>query len=731
MRRYDVIRNLIEITEEEQNDVDHFTEEKDSQNTPKFKRKEKLDVIAGFRVRPGNYRIQGATQMRGGVNFTISSSKATSCDLLLYHRKAEVPYAKLRIPESYRMGSVYSIFIAGLDVEDFEYAYQLDGPWDPEKGLIFDKDKVILDPYARAVTGQRAWGAAKTSKEYHARVVKDNFQWRGNNFLHTPMEDSIIYEMHVRGFTRHKTSGVRYPGTFAGIIEKIPYLKELGVTAVELMPIFEFDELINSRSYNGKTLLEYWGYNTVAFFAPNTAYTASIEYNEEGTELKYMIQLLKENGIEVILDVVFNHTAEGNRDGRFYSFKGVDNDVFYTLTPGGDYYNFSGCGNTFNCNNTQVRRFIVDCLRYWVAEFHVDGFRFDLASILGRGEDGGPMADPPLLRMIAEDPILSKTKLIAEPWDAGGMYQVGSFPSNGHWSEWNGRYRDAIRDFLKGNYWHAPETAARITGSEDMYGHAPYFGPNSSVNFINCHDGFTLYDLFSYDGKHNEANGWDNTDGTDDNRSWNCGVEGATDDETVKALRVKMMRNAITVLMCSRGTPMFFAGDEFGNTQYGNNNAYCQDSEISWLNWDYLRVNHKYFEFVKNVIAFRKKHPVISRELPQAHCGLPKVSVCGANPDDHSITIGNRVLGVMFAGRMPDDSRDDVVYMAINAYWEPQDIRMPALSGGLAWGVDIYTDADDQVYFHKETQFLTNTIFRLKERSVAVFTLYCPDNNHS
>lgn len=336
------------------------------------------------------------------------------------------------------------------------------------------------------------------------------------------------------------------------------------------------------------------------------------------------------------------------------------------------------------------------------------------------------MSDPPLLRMISSDPVLSKTKMIAEPWDAGGLYQVGNFPAYGKWSEWNGRYRDSIRDFLKGSYWHAPETAARITGSMDMYGEAPYMGSNSSVNFVTCHDGFTLYDLFSYDHKHNEANGWNNTDGADDNRSWNCGVEGHTDDPVIKSLRQKMMRNAMTVLMCSRGTPMILAGDEFANTQYGNNNGYCQDSEISWLNWDYLRANRDHYEFVKNVIAFRKKHPVISRPLKPARCGLPAVTCCGSDPDNHTIGMGNKVLGILYAGRLPDDSEDDVVYMAINAYWEKQEIRLPALSGGLAWGVNIYTDADDEQYFHAESRFVHSPIFMLKERSVAVFTLYRP-----
>jgi glycogen operon protein len=529
--------------------------------------------------------------------------------------------------------------------------------------------------------------------------------------------------MHVRGFTRHRSSGVRYPGTFAGIIEKIPHLKSLGITAVELMPVFEFDETINARTHNGKRLLEYWGYNTVAFFAPNTAYTASIEYNEEGSELKELIQLLKESKIEVILDVVFNHTAEGDSKGPFMCFKGVDNSVYYMLTPGGEYYNFSGCGNTFNCNHPVVIRYIVDCLRHWVTQYHVDGFRFDLASILGRNLKGVPMGDPPLLRAISEDPVLAETKLIAEPWDAGGIYQVGSFPAYNRWAEWNGRYRDSLRDFLKGNYWNAAETADRIMGSPDLYSDG-YNGFRSSVNFITCHDGFTLYDLFSYNHKHNEANGWNNADGANDNRSWNCGVEGPTDDPVIRQLRMKMMRNAITVLMCSRGTPMILAGDEFGNTQYGNNNCYCQDNEVSWLNWDYLRMNRDFFRFYKNVIAFRKKHPVISRPLGPAACGLPDVIACGANPDDHVIGHSNQVLGILFAGRAEDAAGDDVVYMAINAYWEPVEIRLPALRAGLSWGININTDADDNVFFHKQAVFLKSPLFLLKERSVAVFTLF-------
>lgn len=722
MKRLDVIQKLADEAAASTTKSKYAMKVPEGASTGRRSR-QPLQVISGFHVRPGNYRLNGATQMRGGVNFTLTSMNATSCELLLFHRKQETPYAIIQIPESFRIGKVYSIFVAGLDIEDFEYCYRLDGPNDPSKGLAFDKTKMVLDPYAKAVTGQRAWGAAKPSVAYHARVVKNNFVWNKASMPNTPMEDTIIYEMHVRGFTRHKSSGVQYPGTFAGIVEKIPYLKELGITAVELMPVFEFDETINSRFHNGKQLLEYWGYNTVAFFAPNTAYSASLEYNEEGTELKKMIQLLKENGIEVILDVVFNHTAEGNRNGPYFSFKGVDNNIWYMLTPGGEYYNFSGCGNTFNCNEPMVARFIVDCLKYWVTEYHVDGFRFDLASILSRNVDGAPMSDPPLLRMMAREPVLQNTKLIAEPWDAGGMYQVGSFPAYGRWAEWNGRYRDCIRDYLKGSYWCAPEAASRITGSEDMYKNG-YNGFRSSVNFITCHDGFTLYDLFSYDRKHNEANGWNNADGADDNRSWNCGVEGPTDDPVVKALRQKMMRNAVTVLMCSRGTPMVLSGDEFGNTQYGNNNSYCQDSEVSWLNWDYKRINKDYFDFFKNVIAFRKKHPVISRDMPDSACGLPKVAVSGHNPDDHVITKDNRVLCVLFAGRNKSNTDDDVVYIAINAYWEPYQIRLPALPAGLSWGINIDTDAKDGVFYHEKSEFLPSPLYTMGERSVAVFTLF-------
>lgn len=682
------------------------------------------DVICGFKTRPGNCELNGATELPGGVNFTISSLQATSCELLLYHRKAPDPYAVIKIPDSYRIGKTWSIMIFGLNVEDFEYAYHLDGPWDPARGLRFDKTRIILDPYAKAVVGQRKWGEEKTANgSYRARVVKNNFHWDTTRFPNTPMEDSIIYEMHVRGFTRHPSSGVTYPGSFAGIIEKIPYLKQLGVTAVELMPIFEFDEVASGHMYRDKHLYEYWGYNTVAFFAPNTSYAASAEYNREGRELKEMIQLLKENGIEVILDVVFNHTAEGNEFGPFISFRGIDNNIYYMLTPDGHYYNFSGCGNTINCNHPVVQQFIVDCLRYWVTGYHVDGFRFDLASILGRDENGKPLEDPPLLKRLAYDPILGNVKLIAESWDAGGMYQVGSFPAYNRWAEWNGKYRDTMRDFLKGNTWCAPEAAQRITGSLDLY-YSVYKGYTSSVNFLTCHDGFTLYDLYSYNNKHNEENGWNNTDGANDNRSWNCGAEGDTSDPGVLSLRFRMMRNAIATLMCSRGTPMILSGDEFANSQFGNNNSYCQDNEISWLNWDDLKKNHKFFEFYCGMIAFRKKHRVISRELQPAKCGLPKLSISDSNPDNHCITSDTKTLGVLFAGYDPEKEKDDVVYLVVNPYWENVSVRLPALPQGYAWGICIDTAEEDLAkQCREEPAYLSRVVVSVQARSVCVFTM--------
>ena len=545
------------------------------------------------------------------------------------------------------------------------------------------------------------------------------------------MSELVIYELHVRGFTRHPSSGVEHKGTYAGLKEKIPYLKELGINAVELMPIFEFDECMDVREVNGKRLLEYWGYNTVSFFAPNTSYAASIEFNREGTELRELIKALHDNDIEVILDVVFNHTAEGNEKGPSFSFKGFDNNIYYMLTPDGNYYNFSGCGNTLNCNHPVVQQMILECLRYWAISYRIDGFRFDLATILGRNEDGSPMNNPPLLKTLACDPILSNVKLIAEAWDAGGLYQVGSFPANHRWAEWNGRYRDALRGFLKGDCWQSWDAAWSISGSGDLYGgyysatNDNYAGYNSCVNFLTCHDGFTLYDLYSYNEKHNEANGWNNTDGANDNRSWNCGEEGETSNPDVLSLRHRMIRNACAVLLCSRGTPMFLSGDEFGNTQFGNNNSYCQDNETSWLDWSLLSKNHELFEFFRFMIAFRFRHPIIRRKLPDAVCGMDAIHTHNINAADVTIPRDARTLSVSFAGYDAEKGEDDIIYLSVNTYWEDVEISLPTLTHGGAWYLCVNTFGDQYGrYCYPEGQEVRiDGKFIMRPRSVAVFTV--------
>lgn len=677
-----------------------------------------LDTINGYRVRPGFFMNYGATVLDNAVNFTITSVGASSCELLLFHWHEEEPFAVLPFPESYRIGNAYSMIVFDLNIEDLEYAYRVDGPYNPNKGLLFDKTKYLLDPYARAVTGQSEWGVTRTKKDqYRGRVVRDTFDWGTEGHLKTPMEDLIIYELHVRGFTFDPSSGVRCPGTFAGLKEKIPYLKELGVNAVELMPIFEFDELRDHRMMDGKELLDYWGYNTVSYFAPNTSYASRKEENREGWQLKDLISTLHKNGIEVILDVVFNHTAEGNERGPFFSFKGFDNNIYYMLTPDGKYYNFSGCGNTLNCNHPIVQTLIRECLRYWTITYRIDGFRFDLASILGRNLDGSPMSQPPLLQSLAFDPILGHVKLIAEAWDAGGLYQVGSFPSwNNRWVEWNGKYRDDLRCFLKGDDGKAGVAACRMMGSQDLYP-IPLRGANASVNFLNCHDGFTLYDMYSYNQKHNEKNGWDNTDGSNDNCSWNCGAEGETDDPKVNALRRRMIKNAVLTLMCSRGTPMFFMGDEFCNTQFGNNNAYCQDNEISWLNWNDLEKNRDIFEFFKYMIQFRKDHSVIRRKEKPCALHFSEMSTHSNKPWVEKYDWSAKVVGIMYAGNC--NGEDDMVYVVINSYWESQSIELPGLLGLYTWHQLVDTFEEESIL--KEKKPIPESICTIGPRSALVF----------
>lgn len=683
-----------------------------------------LDVVEGFKIRPGFFRMYGACEASNGVSFTINSHGATRCTLLLFKPQAPKPYARIPFPDSYRIGDTYSMLVYDIKPDEFEYAFSFDGPYEPAKGLLFNEENVLLDPYSRAVTGQRKWGEKPEGGkdfEYRARVVKSSFDWGNIKQLEQPFEDLVIYEIHVRGYTKDKSSGVSAPGTFAGLKDKIPYLKDLGINAVELMPIFEFDEMESARVVDGVQLYNYWGYNTVSFFAPNTSYAFNEEHNHEGDELKSLIKALKENGIEVILDVVFNHTAEGNEMGPCFSFKGIDNNVYYMLTPDAHYYNFSGCGNVMNCNHPVVRNFIIDCLRHWAIEYRVDGFRFDLASILGRDQNGAPMANPPILESLAFDPVLGKMKLIAEAWDAGGLYQVGSFPSWNRWAEWNGRYRDDMRSFLKGDDGMAGNAITRITGSRDLYSPESR-GHKASVNFLTCHDGFTLYDLYSYNEKHNEKNGWNNTDGDNNGHSWNCGAEGETDDPNVNGLRRRLIKNAFAALLCSRGPAMFFAGDEFCNTQFGNNNAYCQDNIISWLDWGRLEEFKEIHDFVRHMIQFRKEHPILRKMTKPSSCQFPEISVHNGTPFNASTDYKTKLIGIMYAGRNEEDTEDDIVFYCMNAYWEPLVMQLPVLPNGKHWHVDTNTNAEyfDGEDFTEKTELLGVNTIRVPARTTII-----------
>lgn len=683
-----------------------------------------LDVVEGVKIRPGFFRMYGACVASNGVSFTINSHGATRCTLLLFKPQAPKPYARIPFPDSYRIGDTYSMLVYDIKPDEFEYAFSFDGPYEPAKGLLFNEENVLLDPYSRAVTGQRKWGEKPEGGkdfEYRARVVKSNFDWGNIKQLEQPFEDLVIYETHVRGYTKDKSSGVSAPGTFAGLKDKIPYLKDLGINAVELMPIFEFDEMESARVVDGVQLYNYWGYNTVSFFAPNTSYAFNEEHNHEGDELKSLIKALKENGIEVILDVVFNHTAEGNEMGPCFSFKGIDNNVYYMLTPDAHYYNFSGCGNVMNCNHPVVRSFIIDCLRHWAIEYRVDGFRFDLASILGRDQNGAPMANPPILESLAFDPVLGKMKLIAEAWDAGGLYQVGSFPSWNRWAEWNGRYRDDMRSFLKGDDGMAGNAITRITGSRDLYSPESR-GHKASVNFMTCHDGFTLYDLYSYNEKHNEKNGWNNTDGDNNGHSWNCGAEGETDDPNVNGLRRRLIKNAFAALLCSRGPAMFFAGDEFCNTQFGNNNAYCQDNIISWLDWSRLEEFKEIHDFVRHMIQFRKEHPILRKMTKPSSCQFPEISVHNGTPFNASTDYKTKLIGIMYAGRNEEDTEDDIVFYCMNAYWEPLVMQLPVLPNGKHWHVDTNTNAEyfDGEDFTAKTELLGVNTIRVPARTTII-----------
>ncbi|WP_448605158.1 glycogen debranching protein GlgX [Thermoflexus hugenholtzii] len=649
-----------------------------------------------FLLRAGKPYPLGATFVPGGVNFAIFSRYATVCTLVLFEREAEQPLVEIPFPQEFRIGHVFAMTVFDLDYENIEYGYRFAGPYRPHEGHHFDQQVILLDPYARAVNGRSVWGVRSVKPDpfpHRALLPYDDFDWVHDRPLEGPAEDLVIYEMHVRGFTRHPSSGVKYPGTFAALREKIPYLLDLGVNCVELMPIFEFDELENQfiNPFTNEPLMQYWGYDSLNFFSPKAGYAATGKYGMQVDEFKALVKELHKHGIEVFLDVAFNHTGEGGEDGRTVSFRGIDNKTYYMLRPDGSYQNFSGCGNTMNCNNPVVRNMVMDCLRYWVAEYHIDGFRFDLASILGRDSSGHPLSNPPLLEAMAHDPVLGKTKLIAEAWDAAGLYQVGSFPAYGRWGEWNGKYRDCLRRFLRGDAGQVGEMAQRLQGSPDLYAGR---GTTASINFITAHDGFTLADLFSYNEKHNLANGEENRDGQNDNYSWNCGWEGETNNPEINALRQRMMKNAIAILMVSQGIPMILMGDEVGHTKKGNNNTYGHDNELNWFDWSRLESQAELYRFFRYSIRFRRAHPVLRnrshfRNQDYVGSGYADISWHGVKAWEADWSYHSRTLAFLLDGKHGRNGQeaDDSIYVAMNMHWESHMFELPRLPAHLKWRV--------------------------------------------
>ncbi|MCF0051896.1 glycogen debranching protein GlgX [Dyadobacter sp. LJ53] len=655
----------------------------------------------GIKFRRGHALPFGATMVPNGINFSIYSSEAIDCTLVLFERGEAEPFAEIRFPEEFRTGNVYSMIVFDLDYERLEYGYRMDGPFKPEEGHRFDKSIILSDPYAKAIGGRDSWLAKPNWDNiypYRSRLVFEDFDWENDHPLETPIEDLVIYEMHVRGFTQHPSSNVKNPGTFAAIRSKVAYLKDLGINCVELMPIYEFDEWENSKEnpVTGGLIVNFWGYSTVNFFSPKAGYAATGKFGMQVDELKTLVKELHKNGIEVMLDVVFNHTAEGDHRGHTISFRGIDNKTYYMLTPEGYYFNFSGTGNTLNCNNPVVRNMVLDCLRYWAADYHIDGFRFDLAAILGRDQNGAPLSNPPLLESLAYDPILAKCKLVAEAWDAGGLYQVGSFPAYGRWAEWNGKYRDSIRKFLKGDEGLVGEIAQCIQGWPDLY---YYRGPTASINFIACHDGFTLYDLFAYNEKHNEANGENNNDGGNDNHSWNCGVEGETDDPYINRLRHKQIKNALSILMVSQGVPMILSGDEVGVTKSGNNNTYCHDNELNWLDWSLMEKNADIYRFAQHIMRFRRAHPVLRSRTHFQHkdyvgSGFADITFHGTQAWQPDFSPSSRCLAFMLDGAHAKSGtiRDDSIHVAMNSHWDALYYELPPLPAGQKWHLAVNTD---------------------------------------
>jgi len=628
----------------------------------------------------------GAFPMTNGVNFALICRHGTAVWLVLSEPCEGEVLAEIQLDDLYnRTGDHWHVRVDGLP-EEFCYGYRIDGPKD--NGHRFDPSKVLLDPYSRALSCGRPWGMIGDPPR---RSLMNESMIERDGFINPriPLEDTIIYELHVRGYTVDPSSGVRHPGTFAGLSEKIDYLKWLGITAVELLPVDEFDE--NDCPFvsplTGERLKNYWGYNPISFGAPKAAYAWNPEHSEPWDEFCGMVDVFHRRGIEVILDIVFNHTAEGGEGGPTYNFRGLDNSLYYMLDDRGRNLNFSGCGNTFNSDHPVVRNYLLACLRNWVAEAGVDGFRFDLASVFGRDRRGNVVVNPPAVNRISEDSLLYRTKLIAEPWDAAGLYQVGTFPGGARWSDWNGRYRDDVRRFWRGDPGMTSALATRICGSDDLYAGR---GPLHSINFICCHDGFTLSDLVTYNQKHNEANGEGNRDGDNANHSWNCGAEGPTNDPAVIRIRERQARNLMATLLVSQGIPMILGGDEFLRTQQGNNNAWCQDNGTSWVDWSLKDRNAGFLRFVRKMIAFREEHPMLRRRTfftGEAAGRPPEILWHGVQPAHPDFSATSCALAFALDGRCSDRQGliDCDIYVAMNSGQRPLDFKIPGSPSGRPW----------------------------------------------
>ena len=685
---------------------------------------------AAFAIERGSPQPLGANPASGGVNFSLFSMNATGVELLLFATDdAPEPFQAIRLdPSVNKSFHFWHVFVRGLQ-SGAHYAYRVDGPFDPASGQRFNRNKVLLDPYALGNTNSlwkrdAACGPDDNVTTSMRSVVIDpaDYDWEGDRPLNRPMEDTVIYALHVRGFTQSPSSGVQHPGTFLGLIEKIPYLRDLGVTAVELLPVFDFDETAVLREVNGRPLTNFWGYSTIGFFAPNSAYCVCPQAGCHLQEFRDMVKALHRAGIEVILDVVFNHTDEGNHLGPTFAFRGIDNRTYYLLVPSDlrCYLDFSGCGNTFNCNHPVATKLIVECLTYWVREAHVDGFRFDEGSILARGEDGMPGIHPPVIWSIELHDELANSKLIAEAWDAAGLYQIGHFPGD-RWAEWNGRYRDDIRRFVKGDAGMLGAVASRLAGSSDVY-QARGQLPVNSINFVTCHDGFTLNDLVSYNQKHNEANGEGNRDGIDDNLSWNCGVEGVSNDPAIETLRDRQVRNFAAILLLSCGVPKFLAGDEVRRTQNGNNNAYCQDNEIGWFDWTLVEKHGDLYRFWKRLIEFRKRHPALHKRQfsrgERNERGLMDVTWHGTklNSPGWYDPFGH-ALSATLAGFEGDSD----IHVMLNMYGESLDFELPSIPGG-TWlkAVDTSQPSPHDVPDFGSEQPIIGNVYRAQGRNVVV-----------